>query len=90
MTKVTDAKLITTKPIEFATNTLQIAVAKGNPKKIQNLKDLTDPGLKVVLCEEAQPCGAAAPDGAEGRRRHREAGQRGTERDGRADQGGVR
>ena len=60
MTKVTDAKLITTKPIEFATNTLQIAVAKGNPKKIENLKDLTDPGLKVVLCEEAQPCGAAA------------------------------
>ena len=60
MTKVTDAKLITTKPIEFATNTLQIAVAKGNPKKIENLKDLTDPGLKVVLCQDAQPCGAAA------------------------------
>ena len=60
MAKVTDAKLITTTPIEFATNTLQIAVAKGNPKKIDSLKDLTDPGLKVVLCEAAQPCGAAA------------------------------
>ncbi len=60
MTKVTDAKLITTKPVEFATNTLQIAVAKGNPKNIQNLKDLTDPGLKVVLCQEVQPCGAAS------------------------------
>jgi molybdate transport system substrate-binding protein len=60
MAKVTDAKLITTTPIQFATNTLQIAVAKGNPKKISSLKDLTDPGLNVVLCEAAQPCGAAA------------------------------
>ena len=58
--KVTDKKLITSKPVEFATNTLQIAVAPGNPKKIAGLKDLTASGLNVDLCAVAQPCGAAA------------------------------
>lgn len=60
MAKVTDKKLITAKPVEFATNTLQIAVATGNPKKITSLKDLTAAGLNVDLCAVAQPCGAAA------------------------------
>lgn len=60
MAKVTAAKLITSKPVEFATNTLQIAVAPGDPKKITGLKDLTAAGLKVVLCAVAQPCGSAA------------------------------
>lgn len=60
MTTVTDKKLITGAPVEFATNTLQIAVAPGNPKKITTLKDLTTSGLTVDLCAVAQPCGAAA------------------------------
>ncbi len=60
MTKVTDKKLITSQPVEFATNTLQIAVAPGNPKKITSLEDLTGSGLNVDLCAVAQPCGAAA------------------------------
>lgn len=60
MTKVTDKKLITSKPVEFATNTLQIAVAPGNPRKITSLDDLTASGLNVDLCAVAQPCGAAA------------------------------
>lgn len=60
MTKVTAEKLITAPPVEFATNTLQIAVAPGNPKKIARLKDLTASGLDVDLCAVAQPCGAAA------------------------------
>jgi molybdate transport system substrate-binding protein len=60
MTKVTDKKLITGSPVEFATNTLQIAVAPGNPKKITSLKDLTASGLAVDRCAVAQPCGAAA------------------------------
>jgi molybdate transport system substrate-binding protein len=37
-----------------------IVVAKGNPKGIAGLSDLTRPGLKVALCAEAVPCGAAA------------------------------
>jgi molybdate transport system substrate-binding protein len=39
---------------------LVIAVAKGNPKGIKALADLTKPGLKVALCAEQVPCGAAA------------------------------
>jgi molybdate transport system substrate-binding protein len=60
MARVTKPKLIEQEPIEFATNTLQIAVAAGNPKKISTLKDLAGPGLNVDLCATAQPCGAAA------------------------------
>lgn len=44
----------------FVKNQLVIAVAKGNPKGIAGLADLTKPDLKVALCAEAVPCGAAA------------------------------
>lgn len=60
MARVTQPKLIGQAPIEFATNTLQIAVRPGNPKKISSLTDLAAPGLNVDLCAPAQPCGAAA------------------------------
>ena len=41
-------------------NQLVIAVPKGNLKGIEALADLTKPGLKVALCAEQVPCGAAA------------------------------
>lgn len=44
----------------FATNTLQIAVAPGNPLGVEGLDALADPGLSVVLCAEEVPCGAAS------------------------------
>ncbi|WP_460794960.1 molybdate ABC transporter substrate-binding protein [Microbacterium sp. GXF0217] len=44
----------------FATNTLRIAVAPGNPHDISDLSDLADPTLAVVLCAPEVPCGAAA------------------------------
>ena len=44
----------------FVKNQLVIAVPKGNPKAIMGLADLTKPGLKVALCAEQVPCGAAA------------------------------
>jgi molybdate transport system substrate-binding protein len=44
----------------FARNQLVIAVPRGNPKAIRTLADLTTPGLKVALCAEQVPCGAAA------------------------------
>ncbi|WP_188127341.1 molybdate ABC transporter substrate-binding protein [Actinoplanes lobatus] len=47
-------------PVTFVRNQLVIAVAKGNPKGITGLADLTKPDLKVALCAEAVPCGAAA------------------------------
>ncbi|WP_430789258.1 molybdate ABC transporter substrate-binding protein [Actinoplanes sp. G11-F43] len=47
-------------PTTFVKNQLVIAVAKGNPKGVAALADLTKPDLKVALCAEAVPCGAAA------------------------------
>nr|WP_239145557.1 molybdate ABC transporter substrate-binding protein [Actinoplanes couchii] len=47
-------------PTTFVKNQLVIAVAKGNPKGLAALADLTKPDLKVALCAEAVPCGAAA------------------------------
>jgi molybdate transport system substrate-binding protein len=44
----------------FARNQLVIAVEKGNPQTVRTLADLMRPGLKVALCAEQVPCGAAA------------------------------
>ncbi|MFW6691896.1 molybdate ABC transporter substrate-binding protein [Streptomyces sp. MAR4 CNX-425] len=57
---VTDAGAAAGTPATFVRNRLEIAVPPGNPDGIASLRDLTDPGLKVVLCDEAVPCGAAA------------------------------
>ena len=46
--------------VVFATNTLQIAVAPGNPKRITGLADLTKGGVATVLCAPEVPCGSAA------------------------------
>jgi molybdate transport system substrate-binding protein len=58
--QVTDAGLAAGEPYTFARNQLVIAVAKGNPKRITGLADLTGPDVKVALCARAVPCGAAA------------------------------
>jgi molybdate transport system substrate-binding protein len=47
-------------PAVFAKNTLEIAVAPGNPHGIRSLADLAAAGLQVVLCAPQVPCGAAA------------------------------
>lgn len=60
MATVTDAGLATGTPTLFASNTLQIAVAPGNPKKITSLADLAKSGVLTVLCAPAVPCGRAA------------------------------
>ncbi len=60
MKTVTDAGNGDGTPITFVKNQLVIAVPKGNPKGITGLADLTKPGVKVALCAEQVPCGAAA------------------------------
>jgi molybdate transport system substrate-binding protein len=60
MKTVTDAGNAEGTPTIFVKNQLVIAVPKGNPKGIRALADLTKPGLKVALCAEQVPCGAAA------------------------------
>ncbi|WP_026925628.1 molybdate ABC transporter substrate-binding protein [Glycomyces arizonensis] len=47
-------------PETFARNQLVIAVPEGNPDGVTGLADLADPALKVALCAEEVPCGAAA------------------------------
>lgn len=57
---VTDAGDAAGTPATFVRNQLEIATLPGNPDKIASLKDLTESGLKVVLCDKTVPCGAAA------------------------------
>ncbi|MFF1273302.1 molybdate ABC transporter substrate-binding protein [Streptomyces marokkonensis] len=60
MRLVTDEGHTAGSPGTFVRNRLQIATEPGNPHRIDSLRDLTAPGLKVVLCDRTVPCGAAA------------------------------
>jgi molybdate transport system substrate-binding protein len=44
----------------FAANTLEIAVPRGNPARVNGLADLASPDVKVALCQPEVPCGALA------------------------------
>lgn len=59
MDKAVDAGLVEGDPVNFASNTLTIAVAPGNPKQITSFQDLMKPGLNVVVCAPQVPCGSA-------------------------------
>lgn len=59
MGKAVDAGLVTGDPTTFAANTLTIVTAPGNPKGIASFADLATPGLSVVVCAPAVPCGSA-------------------------------
>jgi len=60
MKKLTDAGEATGAASKFARNSLEILVAKGNPKGVKTLSDLSNSALTVVLCAAAVPCGASA------------------------------
>lgn len=60
LTTVTEAGNASGPPEVFARNQLVIAVPRGNPKGVRALADLTKPDVKVALCAEQVPCGAAA------------------------------
>lgn len=55
---VEDAGQLATDPVEFATNTLVIAVPAGNPGQVTGVESLS--GTDYVACDPSAPCGAAA------------------------------
>ena len=57
MTKIGDKAV---DPKTFATNTLVIVTAPGNPKGVKSLADLANPDVKTALCAVPQPCGSAS------------------------------
>jgi len=59
MDKAAKAGLLAGDPVDFASNTLTIAVAPGNPEAIKGFSDLSRPGLNVVVCAPQVPCGSA-------------------------------
>ena len=60
MKTVTDSGDATGQPVTFVKNQLVIAVPKGNPEGLTSLAALAKPEVKVALCAEQVPCGAAA------------------------------
>lgn len=60
MKTVTDAGDAAGAPAVLARNQLVVAVPEGNPDRVGGLADLARPGVKVALCAEQVPCGAAA------------------------------
>lgn len=59
MDMVATAGLLAAGPAKFASNTLVIVTAPGNPKKVATFADLARTGLGVVICQTPVPCGAA-------------------------------
>ncbi|HEU4568621.1 MAG TPA: molybdate ABC transporter substrate-binding protein [Marmoricola sp.] len=45
--------------VEFASNSLEIAVPPGNPAKVSGLADLARKDVKTVVCAAPVPCGSA-------------------------------
>ena len=60
MDKAVADDLVEGDPVNFASNTLEIAVPPDNPAGVTSLTDLAKPGTKVVVCAPQVPCGAAA------------------------------
>jgi molybdate transport system substrate-binding protein len=60
MKTVTDAGDAASTPKDFATNTGEIMVEKGNPKHITSVSNLANPAIKTVVCAPAVPCGQVA------------------------------
>ncbi|OLF04409.1 molybdate ABC transporter substrate-binding protein [Actinophytocola xinjiangensis] len=60
MTETTDTGAVTADPVTFVTNTLEIAVPAGNPAGVTGLADFGKEDLKIGLCAEQVPCGAAS------------------------------
>ena len=47
-------------PVDFASNSMEIAVPPANPGRISTFADLAKGGVKVALCQAQVPCGKTA------------------------------
>jgi len=60
MDTVIKADLTSGEPVNFASSTLVIVTAPGNPKQVRAFADLARPDLRVATCQASAPCGSAA------------------------------
>jgi molybdate transport system substrate-binding protein len=60
MDTVIKADLASSDPVNFASNTLVIVTAPGDPKQIRSFADLGKPDVRVAVCQASAPCGSAA------------------------------
>ena len=58
MDTVVKADLASSDPVNFASNTLVIVTAPGDPKQIRSFADLARPDVRVAVCQASAPCGA--------------------------------
>ena len=49
-------------PVDFASNSLEVAVPADNPAGVTALADLAKPSVKVALCQAQVPCGKVAAE----------------------------
>ena len=64
MTRAASDGSVAGRPVVFATNSLVLAVAPGNPGAVAGLDDLARTDLQVGLCAAAVPCGTLAVEAA--------------------------
>lgn len=60
MARVVDDRGVAGEPVTFVRNRLEIVVPAGNPGGVRGLADFARADLKLALCAEQVPCGAAA------------------------------
>ena len=60
MDTVVKADLTGSDPVNFASNSLVIVTAPGDPKQVRSFADLAKPDLRVAVCQASAPCGSAA------------------------------
>ncbi|WP_434085111.1 molybdate ABC transporter substrate-binding protein [Mycobacterium paraterrae] len=60
MDTVIKADLASGEPVNFASNTLVIVTAPGDPKQVRSFADLARPDVRVAVCQASAPCGVAA------------------------------
>jgi molybdate transport system substrate-binding protein len=59
-TNMDDVKSQAISPVDFVTNTMEIATPPSNPAHITGVTDLAKPGVKVAVCSSEVPCGVVA------------------------------